>query len=80
MIQLSKRTFEVVNSRQVVLLVIPPIFLALATLVVVVRWLARKTKRINTLVEDVLCLCSLVGGFGKTCFAMLIMLRLCVFS
>ncbi|KAF2678258.1 hypothetical protein K458DRAFT_409012 [Lentithecium fluviatile CBS 122367] len=56
---LSKRRFDVLNSRQVILLVIPPIFLALATLVVAIRWHARKTKRINTLVEDALCLCSL---------------------
>ena len=61
MMQLSKRSFEVVNSRQVVLLVIPPIFLVFATIVVAVRWIARKTKRINTLVEDVLCFCSLVS-------------------
>jgi hypothetical protein len=60
MYQLSKRTFDVVNCRQVILLVIPPIFLVLATSVVAVRWIARKTKRINTLVEDALCLCSLV--------------------
>jgi hypothetical protein len=58
--QFSKRSFDVVNSRQVILLVIPPIFLALATFVVAARWFVRKTKRINTLVEDVLCLCSLV--------------------
>lgn len=60
MVHLEKRRFDVVNQKQVILLVIPPIVLALATLVVAVRWHARKTKRINTLVEDVLCLCGLV--------------------
>jgi hypothetical protein len=58
---LTKRRFDVVDGKQVLLLVIPPIFLVLATFVVAIRWHARKTKRINTLIEDVLCFCSLVG-------------------
>ncbi|KAF1964254.1 hypothetical protein BU23DRAFT_562109 [Bimuria novae-zelandiae CBS 107.79] len=60
MVYLAKRRFEVVNSQQVLLLVIPPIFLAAATVLVVLRWRARHMKRVNSLVEDLLCLCALV--------------------
>lgn len=71
MVLLTKRKFDIVDQKQVILLVIPPIFLALATLVVGIRWHARRTKRINTLVEDLLCLCGLVGlgsqEFAPTC-------------
>lgn len=52
--------FDIVNQKQVILLVVPPIFLALATVVVAARWHVRKTKRINTLAEDILVLCGLV--------------------
>ncbi|KAL5413085.1 hypothetical protein PMIN04_009600 [Paraphaeosphaeria minitans] len=57
---LSKRRFDVVNDQQIILLVIPPIFLAIATGVIIARWRERQVKRINTLVEDVLCICSLI--------------------
>lgn len=61
MVYLSKRRFDVVNQKQIILLVIPPIFLALAAVVVAARWHARQSKRINTLVEDLLCLAGLVS-------------------
>ncbi|OAG11857.1 uncharacterized protein CC84DRAFT_57930 [Paraphaeosphaeria sporulosa] len=57
---LAKRRFDVVNDQQIILLVIPPIFLAIATGVVIVRWRDRQVKRINTLVEDILCVCGLI--------------------
>ncbi|KAJ4295244.1 hypothetical protein N0V90_007255 [Kalmusia sp. IMI 367209] len=60
MVHLAKRRFDIVNDQQVILLVIPPIFLVVATAVVIVRWRARQAKRINTLAEDLLCLCGLI--------------------
>ncbi|KAF2449546.1 hypothetical protein P171DRAFT_404885 [Karstenula rhodostoma CBS 690.94] len=57
---LAKRRFDVVNDQQIILLVIPPIFLAIATGVVIVRWRDRQVKRINTLVQDILCVCGLI--------------------
>ncbi|KAF2866962.1 hypothetical protein BDV95DRAFT_648047 [Massariosphaeria phaeospora] len=63
MTDLSRRRFDVVNGRQVILLVIPPIFFALATIAVAARWYARKLKRINTIWEDAFCLAGLLMSF-----------------
>lgn len=51
--------FDVVNGRQVTLLVAPLIFLALSSVAVAARWYARSMKRINSPIEDLLCLAAL---------------------
>ena len=60
MVNIVRRRFHVENDRQIILLVIPPICLIVATGVVIVRWRRRHMKRVNTLVEDLLVLLALV--------------------
>lgn len=55
--------FEIVNGAQLALLVIPPIFFALASIAVGLRWYARSLRRINSLVEDVFCLAGFLMIF-----------------
>lgn len=62
---LARRQFAIVNDQQIILLVIPPVFLAIATGVVIARWRDRQVKRVNTLVEDALCLCGLVSNTNQ---------------
>jgi hypothetical protein len=52
--------FDVVNGKQVALLVCPVIGFVLSSLAVAARWYTRSVRRVNTLTEDALCLAALV--------------------
>ena len=52
--------FEIVNGKQVVLLVAPLISLLAASVAVAARWYTRSVRRVNTLTEDSLMLAALV--------------------
>jgi hypothetical protein len=57
----SLHRFEIVNGKQIALLVAPVLGFALALVAVAARWYTRSTKRVNSLTEDALCLAALVG-------------------
>jgi hypothetical protein len=53
--------FDIVNGKQVALLVAPLISLLAASVAVAARWYTRSVRRVNTLTEDSLMLAALVG-------------------
>jgi hypothetical protein len=59
--------FEIVNGKQIALLVAPVVGFALALVAVAARWYTRSTKRVNSLTEDALCLAALVGMIYGLC-------------
>jgi hypothetical protein len=52
--------FDVVNGKQVALLVCPVLGFVLSSVAVAARWYTRSVRRVNTLTEDALCLAALV--------------------
>jgi uncharacterized membrane protein YoaK (UPF0700 family) len=52
--------FDIVNGKQLVLLIVPIFTFVLASAAVAARWYTRSVRRINTLIEDGLCLAALV--------------------
>jgi hypothetical protein len=52
--------FDIVNGKQVALLVAPVLCFVLSSVAVAVRWYTRSVRRVNTLTEDALCLAALV--------------------
>jgi hypothetical protein len=55
--------FDIVNGKQVALLVAPLISLLAASVAVAARWYTRSVRRVNTLTEDSLMLAALVGPY-----------------
>jgi hypothetical protein len=56
----NKQRFDIVNGRQLSLLIAPVVFFVLAAVVVAARWYTRTVRRVNTVIEDVLCALALV--------------------
>jgi uncharacterized membrane protein YoaK (UPF0700 family) len=52
--------FEIVNGKQLVLLIVPILTFVLSSVAVAARWYTRSVRRINTVIEDALCLAALV--------------------
>ncbi|KAF1911283.1 hypothetical protein BDU57DRAFT_507131 [Ampelomyces quisqualis] len=59
----TRRHFDIVNGKQIALLVVPVLSFALASAAVALRWYTRRVRRVNTLTEDALCLAALAMGF-----------------
>ena len=57
----NSQRFDIVNVKQIALLVAPLVCFVLALAAVAARWHTRSVRRINTLTEDALCLAALVG-------------------
>jgi hypothetical protein len=55
-----KNRFDIVNGKQIALLVAPVLCFVLASIAVAARWYTRSVRRVNTLWEDGLCLAALV--------------------
>jgi hypothetical protein len=55
-----KERFDIVNGKQIALLVAPVLCFVLASIAVAARWYTRSVRRVNTLWEDGLCLAALV--------------------
>jgi hypothetical protein len=53
--------FDIVNGKQLALLIAPLVCFAVASAAVAARWYTRSVRRINTLSEDALMLAALVG-------------------
>jgi hypothetical protein len=53
--------FDIVNGKQLALLIAPTLCLAVAAAAVAARWYTRSVRRVNTLNEDALMLAALVG-------------------
>jgi hypothetical protein len=53
--------FDIVNAKQITLLVAPLIFFVAASVAVAARWWNRSVRRVNSLTEDALMLAALVG-------------------
>ncbi|KAH8730765.1 hypothetical protein GQ44DRAFT_699821 [Phaeosphaeriaceae sp. PMI808] len=60
----NKQRFDIVNGKQVALLVAPVLAFLLASGAVAARWYTRSVRRVNTLIEDGLCLVALAMSFG----------------
>jgi hypothetical protein len=56
----STDRFDIVNGKQIALLVAPVLCFVLASAAVALRWYTRSVRRVNTLTEDALCLTALV--------------------
>ena len=56
----NRQRFDIVNGRQLSLLIAPVLFFVLAALAVAARWYTRTVRRVNTVIEDVLCALALV--------------------
>jgi len=59
----STDRFDIVNGKQLALLIAPLICFVAASAAVAARWYTRSVRRINTLTEDALMLAALVGLF-----------------
>jgi len=62
--QLSKRTFTIVNSGQLTLIIVPLLLLVLASVAVVLRFKARKLKKTSAFTDDYLILLALIFAYG----------------
>lgn len=56
----NRQRFDIVNGKQIALLVAPVICFILAAAAVAARWYTRSVRRVNTVTEDALCLAALV--------------------
>lgn len=56
----NNHRFDIVNGKQIALLVAPVLCFVLAAAAVAARWYTRSVRRVNTLTEDALCLAALV--------------------
>ena len=68
--------FDIVNGKQLALLIAPTICFVVAAAVVAARWYTRSVRRVNTLGEDALMLAALVGPQDLGCGSMLTSRRL----
>lgn len=68
--------FDIVNGKQLALLIAPTICFVVAAAVVAARWYTRSVRRVNTLGEDALMLAALVGLQILGCGPMLTSRRL----
>ncbi|KAF2036597.1 hypothetical protein EK21DRAFT_51442 [Setomelanomma holmii] len=59
----NKERFDIVNGKQIALLVAPVLCFVLASAAVALRWYTRSVRRVNTLTEDALCLAALGMSF-----------------
>lgn len=59
----STNRFDIVNGKQLALLIAPLLCFVAASAAVAARWYTRSVRRINTLTEDALMLAALVGLF-----------------
>ena len=57
----NTQRFDIVNGKQIALLVAPLLCFVLASAAVAARWYTRSVRRINTVTEDALCLAALVS-------------------
>lgn len=55
-----KDRFDIVNGKQLALLIAPTICFVAASAAVAARWYNRSVRRVNTLTEDALMLAALV--------------------
>jgi hypothetical protein len=56
----NKERFDIINGKQIALLVAPSLVFVLACVAVAARWYTRSVRRVNTITEDALCLAALV--------------------
>jgi hypothetical protein len=56
----NRQRFDIVNGKQIALLVAPVVCFILAAAAVAARWYTRSVRRVNTVTEDALCLAALV--------------------
>jgi hypothetical protein len=56
----TRQRFDIVNGKQIALLVVPVLSFVLASAAVALRWYTKSVRRVNTLTEDALCLAALV--------------------
>lgn len=61
----NTQRFEIVNGKQIALLVAPLICFVLASAAVAARWYTRSVRRVNTVTEDALCLAALVRRMAQ---------------
>jgi uncharacterized membrane protein YoaK (UPF0700 family) len=59
----KKHRFDIVNGKQIVLLVLPVLCFVLALVAVAARWYTRSVRRVNSLANDGLCLAALVSRY-----------------
>ena len=57
----TKDRFDIVNGKQLALLIAPTLCFAAASAAVAARWYTRSVRRINTVTEDALMLAALVS-------------------
>lgn len=57
---ITDNRFDIINGKQLALLIAPLLCFVVASVAVAARWYTRSVRRINTLTEDVLMLAALV--------------------
>jgi hypothetical protein len=67
----NKERFDIINGKQIALLVAPSLVFVLACVAVAARWYTRSVRRVNTITEDALCLAALVCSIGTIAHALL---------
>jgi hypothetical protein len=56
----NRERFDIIDGKQIALLVAPSLVFVLACVAVAARWYTRSVRRVNTITEDALCLAALV--------------------